>query len=130
MEGRLPPPKATHPFPNTVDLTKFWGTRQVRGFALFSISVMTAWAALLGLSYAINKNNDTVFGIKNHPITREDIEKKRKLDESNLVVITNRLQLESVYKDVLAFGNKDADVRFDDGVKFVTSVEKPDLLRK
>lgn len=78
MEGRHPPPKASHPFPDSVDLTKFWGTGTAKGFFKFSICLFLALGGILGGNMYLTRNEKGLFG-QDWTMTKEDMEKRRKI---------------------------------------------------
>lgn len=50
MEGRRPPPKASHPYPNKVNLTKWWGTPMPWSFFKFATTFLGVFGSLFAIS--------------------------------------------------------------------------------
>lgn len=63
MEGRKPPPKASHPYPNVVELTKWWGTPMPWSFIKIASSVTVIFGSLFAINRYIHRNEKSRFKI-------------------------------------------------------------------
>lgn len=84
MEGREPPPRASHPFPNNPDLTKFWGTPVVKPFFRFSFAIVGFVTAYGMLQIYLSRNDTKLYGFIEIPKTKEEVDKKREIEEKFL----------------------------------------------
>lgn len=120
MEGRKPPPRATHPFPDNPDMTKFWGplSRAVfRCAGVFSLVAGSYW----GITIYLKRNDEYFMNVKINP-TPEELEKKRLIFKNTPKIVLSGARV------VLPVTNFDRHLQFDDGIKFDAPVDKVKLM--
>lgn len=61
MEGRRPPPKASHPYPNVVQIAKFWGTPYAWNFFKFSTGFIVIYSSLFAFNLYLKRNDGNPF---------------------------------------------------------------------
>lgn len=113
MEGRHPPPKASHPFPDSVDLTKFWGTRTATGFFKFSACFILAFGSYLGGNMYLKREEKGLFGF-DFSMTKEELEKKKKIMEFRAPLEFAGIPVSFKSQESLS----KPELRFDDGIRF------------
>lgn len=79
MEGRHPPPPASHPFTDNPRYDKFWGTPTMKGYFKFATSAAAIWVGLLSLNMYLTRNDTNRLGIK-IPTTEEVMKRKELLE--------------------------------------------------
>lgn len=119
MEGRRPPPPASHPFPDAPAVDKFWGTPYAKGFFKFAIPFVTGWISLLCLNYYLTRNETHICGIKVSR-TEEEIEQRKSLLRASSYITSLSLPLKLKVDRLVP--DKDTppghDMAFDDGFEF------------
>lgn len=118
MEGRHPPPKASHPFPNAPDLRKFWGTPAAKGFFKTVLVFLSVYGSLCGIQLYLLRDVKGPFGM-DITMTEEQTQKRY---EAILARAKNFPIIEGI-----TFNMNDEirnpNFRFDDGVGFDTYIK-------
>lgn len=114
MEGRFSPPKASHPFPNNPDLTKFWGQYSKGFFKTFGTFVLI-YGSIFGLNTYLTRHEKGFFGL-DMTISEEELVKQTEL-KKNIANMRWNIGLP------LSFAHENAPItksnmRFDDGTEF------------
>lgn len=121
MEGRYPPPPASHPFPDNPDMTKFWGTPYYKAFFKSAAVVMAIVGTYVTISYQLNKDRTHFMGVR-FAFTKEEIQKRLQIQEFSAKLATMSLPVEVRHRAIFPERNG-ADLRFDDGVTFSCTVD-------
>lgn len=118
MEGRNPPPPASHTIPDNPDMRKFWGTRRSSSYFKTVIGIIVAWGSYLALDAYLDRNK-THFLNQKLRVTPEEIKTRHRNILLSGQLRTTNLQLSSRVQKIDWTGN----LRFDDGLDFAADVK-------
>lgn len=121
MEGRKPPPKASHPFPNNPNLANTWCKPYLKAFAKSMLTICGIYYTLGGINMYLTRHEKGPFGM-DLTTSKEEFERK-------WAAMTNYTQVKSMVPNVVPEfeSNKYAtNVRFSfsDGADFIPVGEK------
>lgn len=122
MEGRNPPPPASHPFPDNPDLRKFWGTPLSKGFFKFSAAIIAGWLTLVGINFYLTRNDTTLLGVDISG-TPEQFKKRSDLIGKSSFIKLNNIPMQFKHERIFTKTPDGGDLRFDDGIEFITNIE-------
>lgn len=115
MEGRHPPPKAEHPYPNNPDLFKFWGAPYGRSVFRVCVVGTVFFGSLAALNIYVSQGYPNILGMVGP--TREEALRKRELYIGGSSLSQHKLPVEMVSRT-----NK--NLQFDDGLRFSPATEE------
>lgn len=120
MEGRNPPPRANHPFPNNPNVYKFWGAPFGRTY-FRSLVVLTALYGSLAYLNTFGKDEPNMFGYKS--LTPEEFKRRVQLIDQAAPFKQLNLPIEMDHQ------HGTGDLRFDEGIKFSPLPEELTVIR-
>ena len=117
MEGRKPPPRSSHPFPNVADLNKFWNTPMAPAFFKLFFSFLGVYGTVIAFNCYLTRHEKGPFGT-DISMTKEQSQKQDAINRGIGTNLTRGLvfNYNSIQKRNL-FG--DQSYRFDDGIESV-----------
>ena len=130
MEGRRPPPRASHPFPDNPDLTKFWGTPVVKPFFRVYCAIAGAITVYGLINIWLTRNETAVYGIE-LPQTKEEWDKKQEIANTfSMIKSRYDLKLTPNHEKISLNPKKMKELRYDDGMEFPVNVRTPEDIYK
>lgn len=114
MEGRRPPPKASHPFPDYANMRKFWNTPLSGAFFRSLATFISIYGSYLAINIYLTRHEEGFLGFKLTG-TPEQFKKRFAIMEakSKLIPLGSpniRFNIDDESKDL--------SLRFDDGISF------------
>lgn len=121
MEGRQPPPKAKHTFPNNPNVYKFWGAPWGKTVMKSTFVGGCIMASLLAMNTYVTTGHPNIFG--GLPPTKEEVLRKLELMRHQGSVMNAQLPVELVH-------TTNRNLEFDDGVKFNPALSGFEVLER